>query len=43
MSGPGEVVSVETLQDKKGQEYLDKVVINRVEYSDGSISDPVGI
>ena len=37
LSGPDDVVSVETLQDKKGQEYLDRVVINRVEYSDGSI------
>jgi hypothetical protein len=37
LSGPSQVVSVETLQDKKGKDYLDQVKINRVEYSDGSI------
>jgi hypothetical protein len=37
LSGPSEVVSVETLQDKKGPDYQDRVIINRVEYSDGSI------
>jgi hypothetical protein len=37
LSGPSQVVSVETLKDKKQQEYLDQVTINRVEYSDGSI------
>jgi hypothetical protein len=37
LSGPAEVVSVETLADKKGKEYQDRALINRIEYSDGSI------
>jgi hypothetical protein len=37
LSGPSEVVSVESLGNKGGSLFQEKVVINRVEYSDGSI------
>jgi hypothetical protein len=37
LSGPGEVVSVESLSAKAGNLYQEKVLINRVEYADGSI------
>lgn len=37
MSGPSGVVSVESLTNKSGNLFEEKVVINRVEYSDGSI------
>ena len=35
--GPSDVVSVESLANKSGSRFTEKVVINRVEYSDGSI------
>jgi hypothetical protein len=37
LSGPSEVVSVESLGNKDANLFREKVVINRVEYSDGSI------
>jgi hypothetical protein len=37
MSGPSNVVSVDSLANKSGNLFDEKVVINRVEYSDGSI------
>ena len=37
LSGPGEVISVTTLENKNVREYQDRVLINRVEYSDGSM------
>jgi hypothetical protein len=37
VSGPSDVVSVKTLADKSGSSSLEKVVINRVEYADGTI------
>ena len=37
VSGPSEVVSVGSLADKSGNSFQEKVVINRVEYTDGSI------
>lgn len=37
LSGPSDVVSVSTLADKSLQDFQDRVMINRVEYSDGSI------
>jgi hypothetical protein len=37
MSGPSDVVSVEMLSKKSGDLFKEKVVINRVEYADGSI------
>lgn len=37
LSGPTEVVSVSTLADKSGEANQGQVVINRVEYADGSI------
>ena len=37
LSGPGEVISVTTLENKNAREYQDRVLINRVEYSDGSM------
>jgi hypothetical protein len=37
LSGPSEVVSVEGLGNKGGSLFQEKVVINRVEYSDGSM------
>jgi len=37
LSGPSDVVSVESLGNKSGNLFQEKVVINRVEYSDGSI------
>lgn len=36
-SGPAGSVSAETLADKSKQSFQEKVVVNRVEYSDGSI------
>jgi hypothetical protein len=36
-SGPSEVISVESLTNKTGNLFEERVVINRVEYSDGSI------
>jgi len=37
MSGPSDVVSVEALSKKSGNQFQEKAVINRVEYTDGSI------
>jgi hypothetical protein len=37
VSGPSDVISVGTLADKSGNPFHENVVINRVEYSDGSI------
>jgi hypothetical protein len=37
LSGPSDVVSVESLANKSGSLFQEKVVINRVEYADGSI------
>jgi hypothetical protein len=37
LSGPSDVISVGTLADKSGSSLLENVVINRVEYTDGSI------
>ena len=37
LSGPSEVVSVGTLSNKDGNAFQERVVINRVEYADGSI------
>jgi hypothetical protein len=37
LSGPDDVVSVESLAHKPGNLYQEKVVVNRVEYADGSI------
>lgn len=37
MSGPSDVVSVEALSKKSGNQFEEKAVINRVEYTDGSI------
>jgi hypothetical protein len=37
LSGPSDVISVGTLGDKSGSSLQENVVINRVEYSDGSI------
>lgn len=37
LSGPSDVVSVGTLANKSGSTLQEKVVINRVEYADGSI------
>jgi hypothetical protein len=37
LSGPTDVVSVSTLANKSGDLFDEKVVINRVEYADGSI------
>jgi len=37
LSGPSDVVSVESLGNKSGSLFQERVVINRVEYSDGSI------
>jgi hypothetical protein len=37
LSGPSEVVSVGSLAARPGEVYREKVLINRVEYSDGSI------
>ena len=37
VSGPSDVVSVASLADKSGNSFQEKVVINRVEYADGSI------
>jgi len=37
LSGPSEVISVGTLADKSGNPFQENVVINRVEYADGSI------
>lgn len=37
LSGPSDVISAESLDSKSGNLYQEKVVINRVEYADGSI------
>ena len=37
LSGPSDVISVENLADKSGNPFRENVVINRVEYADGSI------
>jgi len=37
LSGPSDVISVATLANKSGNLFQEKVVINRVEYADGSI------
>jgi hypothetical protein len=37
VSGPSEVVSVDTLAKNSTNPFEEKVVINRVEYADGSI------
>lgn len=37
LSGPSDVISVGTLADKSGNPFHENVVINRVEYADGSI------
>lgn len=37
LSGPSDVVSVGSLSNKSGKLFQEKVLINRVEYSDGSI------
>jgi hypothetical protein len=36
-SGPSDVIKVDTLAKKPGNAFVEKAVINRVEYSDGSI------
>jgi hypothetical protein len=42
LSGPSDVVSVETLGDGSGKHSLEMVLINRVEYADGSIWERKG-
>ena len=37
VSAPSDVVSVETLSNKTGNALQEKIVINRVEYADGTI------
>lgn len=37
VSGPGDVISVGSLDNKSGKLFEEKVVINRVEYADGTI------
>jgi hypothetical protein len=37
VSGPSDVISVDSLTNKPGNLFAEKVVINRVEYADGSI------
>ncbi len=37
LSGPSDVINVKSLPDKSGDRFQEKVVINRVEYADGSI------
>jgi hypothetical protein len=37
LSGPSDVVNVETLANSSGKRFLEMVLINRVEYADGSI------
>ena len=37
MSGPSDVVDVKTLADKREKPVVEKVLINRIEYADGSI------
>lgn len=37
VSGPGAVISAESMAGKSGNVYQERVVINRVEYSDGTI------
>ena len=37
LSGPSDVISAGSLADKSGNQFEEKVVINRVEYADGSI------
>lgn len=36
-SGPSDVISVGSLANKSGNAFLEKIVINRVEYADDSI------
>jgi hypothetical protein len=42
LSGPSDVVSVETLANGSGKRFLEMVLINRVEYADGSIWERKG-
>ena len=42
VSGPGGTVSAESLDNKSGNLYQEKVLINRVEYADGSIWQRTG-
>ena len=37
LSGPSDVISVDSLASKSGNPYQEKVLINRVEYADGTI------
>jgi hypothetical protein len=37
LSGPSDVISVSSLANKSGNVFEEKVVINRIEYADGSI------
>jgi hypothetical protein len=37
VAGPSEVISAASLADRSGNLFEEKVVINRVEYADGSI------
>jgi hypothetical protein len=37
LSGPSDVISINSLADKSGNIFEEKVVLNRVEYADGSI------
>ncbi|MGI8835941.1 MAG: hypothetical protein ACR2H4_04810 [Pyrinomonadaceae bacterium] len=37
LAGPSDVVSAQTLANDSGKRFLEKVIINRVEYADGSI------
>jgi hypothetical protein len=38
LSGPNDVVDVKTLADKSANPFKENVLINRVEYKDGSVS-----
>jgi hypothetical protein len=42
LSRPSDVISVERLTDKSEKLYQEKVVVNRVEYTDGSIGQRKG-
>lgn len=42
LSGPSDVVSVDTLANGSGKRFLEMVLINRVEYADGSIWERKG-
>ena len=37
VAGPGDMVSVQSLENKTGKLFTEQVVVNRVEYADGSI------